>query len=232
MGRSLLQSLFLTYLRVLRRTLRMEWVEDQVGPGRQIFGFWHEDSFCMNLVLEQVDGRTKPVHVIVTADTRGDYIERMVESCGGHALRVADGRASFGKLKEILEELRGRDTSLAVALDGPLGPRHEPKGLAFYFAELLGAEFTGFTLRYSACIRLWRRWDKYAIPLPFSKVTVRAHGYGRVTRKNMPALPAAPRDKNPDFLSGEGSSILGGEKQKIQTAGGNYGNQSYLDRGR
>ena len=134
--------------------------------------------------------------------------------------------------KEILEELRGRDTSLAVALDGPLGPRHEPKGLAFYFAELLGAEFTGFTLRYSACIRLWRRWDKYAIPLPFSKVTVRAHGYGRVTRKNMPALPAAPRDKNPDFLSGEGSSILGGEKQKIQTAGGNYGNQSYLDRGR
>ena len=58
MGRSLLQSLFLTYLRVLRRTIRMEWAEDEIGPGRQIFGFWHEDSFCMNLVLEQVDGRT------------------------------------------------------------------------------------------------------------------------------------------------------------------------------
>ena len=84
--------------------------------------------------LAQLAGRTRPVHVIVTADTRGDYIERMVESCGGHALRVADGRASFGKLKEILEEFRGRDASLAVALDGPLGPRHEPKRLAFYFA--------------------------------------------------------------------------------------------------
>ena len=118
----------------------MEWAEDDVSPGRQVFGFWHEDSFCMNLVLEQLAGRTRPVHVIVTADTRGDYIERMVESCGGHALRVADGRASFGKLKEILEEFRGRDASLAVALDGPLGPRHEPKRLAFYFAELLGVE--------------------------------------------------------------------------------------------
>ncbi|HJA42518.1 MAG TPA: DUF374 domain-containing protein [Candidatus Dorea stercoravium] len=199
-GKSVLQSLFLGYLRVLRRTLRVEWAEDDVSPGRQVFGFWHEDSFCMNLVLEQLAGRTRPVHVIVTADTRGDYIERMVESCGGHALRVADGRASFGKLKEILEEFRGRDASLAVALDGPLGPRHEPKRLAFYFAELLGVEFTGFTLSYSVCLRLWRRWDRYAIPLPFSKVTVRAHSYGSVTRRSIPVLPAETQRGKPGLF--------------------------------
>ena len=131
MGKSMLQSLFLAYLRLLRRTVQVEWAEDQVDPGRQIFGFWHEDSFSMNLVLGQMAERTRPVHVIVTADTRGDYIEKMLESCGGHALRVADGRASFGKLREILEEYRHKDASVAVALDGPLGPRHQPKKLAF-----------------------------------------------------------------------------------------------------
>ena len=224
MGKSMLQSLFLAYLRLLRRTVQVEWAEDQVDPGRQIFGFWHEDSFSMNLVLGQMAERTRPVHVIVTADTRGDYIEKMLESCGGHALRVADGRASFGKLREILEEYRHKDASVAVALDGPLGPRHQPKKLAFYLAETLGQGFTGFTIRW--------RWDQYAIPLPFSKVTVWAHDYGRVTKKETPVLPAAPPKENPGFLSGKGSSILGMEKQKIQTAGGNYGNQSYLDRGR
>lgn len=232
MGKSMLQSLCLAYLRLLRRTVQVEWAEDQVDPGRQIFGFWHEDSFSMNLVLGQMAERTRPVHVIVTADTRGDYIEKMLESCGGHALRVADGRASFGKLREILEEYRHKDASVAVALDGPLGPRHQPKKLAFYLAETLGQGFTGFTIRYSACLRLRWRWDQYAIPLPFSKVTVWAHDYGRVTKKETPVLPAAPPKENPGFLSGKGSSILGMEKQKIQTAGGNYGNQSYLDRGR
>ena len=122
MGKSMLQSLFLAYLRLLRRTVQVEWAEDQVDPGRQIFGFWHEDSFSMNLVLGQMAERTRPVHVIVTADTRGDYIEKMLESCGGHALRVADGRASFGKLREILEEYRHKDASVAVALDGPRPP--------------------------------------------------------------------------------------------------------------
>lgn len=47
--------------------------------GNQVFGFWHEDSFFMNLVLEELAGKTSPVDVIVTADTRGDYIEHMLQ---------------------------------------------------------------------------------------------------------------------------------------------------------
>ena len=50
----------------------------------------------MNLVLEELSGKTSPVDVIVTADTRGDYIEHMLQACGGHALRVPDGFAAFG----------------------------------------------------------------------------------------------------------------------------------------
>lgn len=185
---NLLQYLFLAYLKLLKKTMRIVWAEDQISPGGQIFGFWHEDSFCMNLILGQVSGRTKPVHVIVTADRRGDYIEKMVENCHGHAVRVPDGRASFAKLKEMQKEFKEKQDSIAVALDGPLGPRREPKKLAFYFGELLGKSFTGFTLEYSSCIRLWWRWDDYAIPLPFSKVTVHARDYGRVTKKEMPFL--------------------------------------------
>ena len=135
MGKNILQYLFSGYLKLLKKTVAIEWQEIQFVTGNQVFGFWHEDSFLMNLVLEELSGKTSPVDVIVTADTRGDYIEHMLQACGGHALRVPDGFAAFGALKKILQDSYEQTRSIAVALDGPLGPRHEPKKLAFYLAE-------------------------------------------------------------------------------------------------
>ena len=135
MGKNILRHLFSGYLKLLKKTVAIEWQEIQFVTGNQVFGFWHEDSFLMNLVLEKLSGQTSPVDVIVTADTRGDYIEHMLKACGGNALRVPDGFAAFGALKRILQNSYEQTRSIAVALDGPLGPRHEPKKLAFYLAE-------------------------------------------------------------------------------------------------
>ena len=104
MGKNILQHLFSGYLKLLKKTVAIEWQEIQFVTGNQVFGFWHEDSFLMNLVLEELSGKTSPVDVIVTADTRGDYIEHMLQACGGHALRVPDGFAAFGALKKILQD--------------------------------------------------------------------------------------------------------------------------------
>ena len=104
MGKNILQYLFSGYLKLLKKTVAIEWQEIQFVTGNQVFGFWHEDSFLMNLVLEELSGKTSPVDVIVTADTRGDYIEHMLQACGGHALRVPDGFAAFGALKKILQD--------------------------------------------------------------------------------------------------------------------------------
>ena len=76
-GESILQWLFVNYLTLLDKTMHIEWEEDTQFGDSQIFGFWHEDSFFMNLVLEKLAHRTRPVDVIVTADTRGNYIEHM-----------------------------------------------------------------------------------------------------------------------------------------------------------
>ena len=58
----------------------------------------------MNLVLERLADKTTPVDVIVTADTRGNYIEHMIKRCGGNALRVPDGYKAFGALKNIVRD--------------------------------------------------------------------------------------------------------------------------------
>ena len=69
MGKNILQYLFSGYLKLLKKTVAIEWQEIQFVTGNQVFGFWHEDSFLMNLVLEELSGKTSPVDVIVTADT-------------------------------------------------------------------------------------------------------------------------------------------------------------------
>lgn len=92
MGKNILQYLFSGYLKLLKKTVAIEWQEIQFVTGNQVFGFWHEDSFLMNLVLEELSGKTSPVDVIVTADTRGDYIEQyaagMRRSCPACSRRI------------------------------------------------------------------------------------------------------------------------------------------------
>ena len=129
---NMLQWLFTRYLSLIGRTVKIVLDEDNIYGDSQIFGFWHEDSFFMNLVLKKLSHKTAPVDVIVTADTRGNYIEDMVRRCGGNALRVPDGYKAFPALRKIVQDSYEKTHSLAVALDGPLGPRHEPKKLAFY----------------------------------------------------------------------------------------------------
>lgn len=189
MGRKLLQKLFLGYLKFLERTVTIEWREDRLCGDSQIFGFWHEDSFFMNLVLKQLSGKTAPVDVIVTADTRGDYIENMIGHYGGHALRVPDGLACMKAVKKLIQKSYEESRSLAVSLDGPLGPRHEPKKLAFFLSKQRGDDFVGIAVSYSSCIRMFWRWDQYVIPLPFTTVTVDVRDYGEVDKRDIPDLP-------------------------------------------
>lgn len=170
--------------------MAVRWDDGNRYGDSQICGFWHEDSFFMNLVLERLADRTTPVDVIVTADTRGNYIEYMVRQCGGNALRVPDGYGAFTALKKIVKDSYEKTHSIAVALDGPLGPRHEPKKLAFYLSEHAEEDFVGITVSYSSCIRLWRRWDRYVIPLPWSTVDVSVRNYGVVRKDCIPKLPA------------------------------------------
>ena len=204
-GESALQWLFTNYLKWIERTVTIRWIEENRYGDSKIFGFWHEDSFFMNLVLEKLACKTTPVDVIVTADTRGNYIENMVRRCGGNALRVPDGFKAFAALKKIVQDSYEKTHSIAVALDGPLGPRHEPKKLAFYLSEHAEEDFVGISLSYSSCLRLRHRWDKYVIPLPYTTVTVAVKNYGVVKKSRIPELPAAAPEPDCEEICGQES---------------------------
>lgn len=187
--KGVLVHLFYSYLKLLKKTVDVDWKGVESYGENKVIGFWHEDSFFMNLVLNRLTQGQVPLDVIVTADKRGDYIQEILERFGGKAERVPDGFASFTFLKKLLQKSYEEERSLAVSLDGPLGPRHEPKKLAFYLSEQGQKEFIAVTVSYSRKLRLFWRWDHYVIPLPFSRITVELQDYGIVNKNQIPFLP-------------------------------------------
>lgn len=125
MAKACLCRLYYGYLRLLEMTVRLEvempdiWTKDMPDRGA-VIGFWHEDSFLMNLLLRRLsEGRD--IAVIVTSDGRGDYIENIIKRCNGKAIRVPDGCRSRDFLRNLIEEAGCPGKTLAAAMDGPLG---------------------------------------------------------------------------------------------------------------
>lgn len=176
MAKACLCRLYYGYLRLLEMTVRLEvempdiWTKDMPDRGA-IIGFWHEDSFLMNLLLRRLsEGRD--IAVIVTSDGRGDYIENIIERCNGKAIRVPDGCRSRDFLRNLIEEAGCPGKTLAAAMDGPLGPRRVPKTLGFYLAEKGKKNFIEVQAGYSRAVCLNWRWDHYRIPLPFTSIKI------------------------------------------------------------
>ncbi|EGT3616454.1 hypothetical protein FHH43_09465 [Clostridium perfringens] len=151
-----------------------------------ILGFWHGDSYSMNLLLKKLNRYYKvkknqelDVNVVVTADSRGEYIEYMLNSYGAHALRMPDGVKMKNFLKELREKSR-EESVVVLALDGPVGPLHEPKKIAFSLAKDSNKPFVGIKVEHSRKLKLKNRWDNYGIPLPFTKIQFSADVFGNI----------------------------------------------------
>ena len=141
-------------------------------------GYWHTDSCCIQLILQQLSSRVHKIKVIVTADKRGDIIENMINRYGAEAIRLPDGLKMRPFFKELKEESKAHGEILAASLDGPLGPLHEPKKLLFLLASQADKEMVYIHFRYRNVLRLRNRWDQYVIPLPFCKITAEVKELG------------------------------------------------------
>jgi lysophospholipid acyltransferase (LPLAT)-like uncharacterized protein len=89
---------------------------------------------------------------------------------------VLDGSSSRGGARALAGALdrvkQGSD--LAVAVDGPRGPRGVVKPGIVFLAARSGASIVPLA---SACAKAWRfrrAWDGFALPTPFSRVVVTA----------------------------------------------------------
>lgn len=181
----LLNTCFLTYTKLLLKTCRFRIENKEAFRSGIMFGFWHTDCYSMELILKELSREYSDICAIVTASTRGDYIEDTLRHNGGEALRIPDGMEMKTAYKKMMEAAKKPGLIMAAALDGPAGPCHEPKKLLFMLAKEAKKEVVYSHFTYKRVIRLTNRWDGYVVPLPFARVTAHFETIGEITRERL-----------------------------------------------
>lgn len=163
-------------LRTWARTLRLEtdattlrhltWSE---GPAAIVL--WHNRLFLSPEFFRRYRTRRR-VYGLVSASKDGAWLAAFYRMIGIHPVRGSSSNLGREAARVLIERLReGHD--IGITPDGPRGPMYavEPGVLVVTRRlhaplVLLGAEFT----------RAWRlrSWDRFYVPLPFSRVILRA----------------------------------------------------------
>ncbi len=178
-------ALFRFYIGIVARTSKIEFRGIEHIDANRMLGFWHEDSYCMQFLLRELKKLEKKVHVIVTAERRGDYISEMVSHYGGAPMRLPDGLKMRSFLKDLKEDSKQSGLTLAAAMDGPSGPYRKPKRLLFMLAQEANKAVVYVRFQKKGMFTVPWRWDKYRIPLPFTKLICQIDYVGEILKEDL-----------------------------------------------
>ncbi|MFA5105059.1 MAG: DUF374 domain-containing protein [Candidatus Margulisiibacteriota bacterium] len=177
MIRDIYTNIVSTALRLLMlgvvKTLRIKKTGFDKVEGNAIYAVWHQSIFIF--------GPANPLKktLIITADgVKGDIFTKAVERYTDKVLRVPffednPRKAAAAAVQGI--RLLDEGFNLVVTLDGPRGPIFSVKPGIFHFARMSNKRIIPIVVACSMKITLPLRWDKYFIPVPFSRVVMLAY---------------------------------------------------------
>jgi lysophospholipid acyltransferase (LPLAT)-like uncharacterized protein len=134
-----------------------------VRDGRNvIYAFWHDSMFLLPAAH-----RGSGVVIMVSESRDGEIAAGMLRLFGFEVARGSSRRGGARGLIHLISQLR-RGKSVAIAVDGPRGPRHEAKEGALFLAGSTGFPIIPVATCTDRRWTLERTWEKFIIPVPFS----------------------------------------------------------------
>ena len=143
------------------------------GTHRAIFVFWHNRlalSFNLyrRLVARPTAGRRAVA--LISASRDGGLLARVMGLSGVVAARGSSSRRGAAALRELVSAAKA-GCDLAITPDGPRGPCYEVQEGVVLAAQLTGLPIVPLSYRLG-----WKKtllsWDRFQVPLPFSRVDV------------------------------------------------------------
>jgi len=114
--------------------------------------------------------RRRRTAAMVSLSRDGDVLAAAFRLLDLHSVRGSTSRNARPALHAMVRTLRDQWDG-AFAVDGPRGPWHQPQAGALLAASRAGGVVVPFAAACSSCWSL-RSWDRFQIPLPFSRVAV------------------------------------------------------------
>lgn len=162
-------------LRTWGRTLRLKIDPAQlataVRPGPpMVFALWHNRLFFTPRML-QLFRRDRPVVGLVSASRDGAVFAKFASFLGVRTVRGSSSRLGREAVHSLIQALREGD-DVVVTPDGPRGPMYDMKPGILLAARRANAPIVLVGIECPSCWML-RSWDRFRIPRPFARMTVR-----------------------------------------------------------
>jgi lysophospholipid acyltransferase (LPLAT)-like uncharacterized protein len=168
----------------LRSSGVAENIDAQIAAGRPMIAvFWHGSYVPLFVLL-----RGRHARIFTSDSFRGRVIRAICRSYGYDAVLLAD-HARDQSIERLRAGLRECSTA-AIAIDGPLGPRHAVKRGAIQMAAELGFCLVPVGVAADRSRSVEGRWDRMEIPRWFARV-------GLVAGEPLVIPPAAATDPEP-----------------------------------
>jgi lysophospholipid acyltransferase (LPLAT)-like uncharacterized protein len=174
-------------LRVLSWTWRLRLIDEHnvlrepIGP--VIVCLWH-NRLALSMRMWERFG-VKKIHsaglvALISASHDGGVLARVLKYFNVEAVRGSSSRRGPQALLE-LTSWSEKDYSIAITPDGPRGPRYQIHDGIVALAQITGRSILPASTRvnWKFCLR---SWDRFQIPLPFSRCEVRVGPLVKISR--------------------------------------------------
>ncbi|MCD6586123.1 MAG: lysophospholipid acyltransferase family protein [Desulfobacteraceae bacterium] len=156
-----------------------EWMNYLKNGGRVLLCVWHQQFFSAIRYFKNYKEFAPGLMISRSAD--GDLIAGVASRTGWRPARGSSSKGGKSAMMEVISHLK--ETGLAAhILDGPRGPIGKVKAGAISIALAADAVIVPF---YISADRAWyfNSWDKFFIPKPFARVTLK---YDKIIRLQTP----------------------------------------------
>lgn len=153
---------------LLLRTLRYRSYGDEIATSG-VIAFLHGEQ--LPLLLHRP--RQHPLIAPISLSKDGDLQTEVMSRFGLRVTRGSTSKGAIGVFRSLSRWLKSEPNGIAlIAVDGPRGPRGLVSAGAPHLAQQLGLPYWVCRVYCPHAIRL-KSWDRFVIPLPFSRVEVR-----------------------------------------------------------
>jgi hypothetical protein len=211
-------TLLLILISFVFRCLRRTWrIDEEAFPEQSelartlghpiIFAHWHGDEWPL---VGTFAGR--PMAVLVSESQDGSLMTSFLKGLGFTVVRGSSSKGAVRGFLGLVRTVKRKKVPLvSLAVDGPRGPRHEPKDGVFALAKAFKG---GIVVGSMASSNSWvfsKSWSQAEVPKFFSKIVVRYEylspdslGWGA----ELPSIEVGENDSDNQVLGPDRMNLL------------------------
>ena len=156
------------FIKFLQLTMTIEEVN-----GEHVRGFWERGENGIGvfwhgrLLMTPLVYGGRGLKILISRHRDGELISRTVRHFGLGTVRGSSTRGGIAGIKGLVRALQ-KGYDVAIAPDGPRGPRCKVQPGVIQLAKLSGRPIFPFTFS-ATPKKVLHTWDRFIIPLPFSR---------------------------------------------------------------